>query len=135
MSVPAHEVTPELDRSPDLDIQVAKLHRLAGWTRWLFVMFSWLTIGWWSLWELRESIVLLSEYFSWAGVVYGYYFHLGAGCGLLMCLLFTCSSIVWQISHTVGGLSARERHQLELKVNQIQEKGSRHWLWHWIQIK
>jgi hypothetical protein len=137
MSSTANGAKPQGDNSVDLLLaqQVAKLQQLAVWRRWLSLGFLWLTLGWWSLWELRESIVLLREYFSWAGVIYGFYFHLVPGCGLLACLIFSWSSIFWQISHSFGSLSARERHQLEMKVHQIQAVGTKHWLWNWIQIK
>jgi hypothetical protein len=137
MSSTSNGARPPTDGSADplLAQQVVKLQQLAIWQRWLSLGLLWLTLGGWSLWELRESIVLLREYFSWAGVIYGFYFHLLPGCGLLACLLFTWSSIVWQISHRFGGLSARERHQLETKVHQIQTVGPKHWLWNWIQIK
>ncbi len=129
-----HGSKPDLALSPDplLIQQVAKLQQLEVWRRWLSMLLMWLTLGSWSLWELRESIVILREYFSWSGVVYGCYFHLGGGCGLLFCVLSTCSSLVWQIGHVSGQLSAKERHQLEVRVQQIQASKKENWLWRWI---
>lgn len=125
---------PDLALPPDplLAQQVAKLQQLEVWRRWISMLLMWLTLGSWSLWELRESIVILREYFSWSGVVYGGYFHLGGGCGLLFCVLSTCSSLVWQIGHFFGQLSAKERHQLEVRVQQIQASKKENWLWRWI---
>jgi hypothetical protein len=137
MAVKVNGVMPNLDQSsnPLLASQIAKLQQLIVWQRWLFIAVMWLTLGWWSLWELRDSLVLLREYFSWAGVIYGFYFHLRGGFGLMVCVILTCSSIIWQISHIFWGSSVREIHQLGVMVEKIQEKGPKHWLWYWIQIK
>jgi hypothetical protein len=136
MSVILNGTQSDLEQPPDplLARRIARLQRLAVWQRWLSLVLLWLTLGWWSLWELRESLVLLLEYFSWPGVIYGGYFHLWGGGGLLLCLLFTCSSIIWQIGHSFGVPSPKELHQLAVKVNQIQAKGNKHWLWRWIQV-
>lgn len=127
-SKPDVEILP----NPLLSQQIAKLHQLEVWRRWLSMLLMWLTLGSWSLWDVRESIVILREYFSWPGILYGFYFHLGGGCGLLFCLLSTCSSLLWQISHSAGQLSAKERYQLEVRVRQIQARGQDNWLWRWI---
>lgn len=118
-----------------LNRQVYQLLRLQMVWRWLWVGLIWLTIGAWSLWELRESIMLLHDYFSLTGVIYSLYFHLGAACGIVICLAFTCSSILWQISYIFWGLTDKERHQLAVKVNKIQTAGAKHPLWRWIQVK
>ncbi|MEO0837385.1 MAG: hypothetical protein AAF063_00580, partial [Cyanobacteria bacterium J06643_5] len=55
--------------------QVQRLHELTVYGRWLVVIFLWLTVAPLCLWELRTEIELLREYFTWASVRYGLFFH------------------------------------------------------------
>jgi hypothetical protein len=124
------------EREPDarLDFQVAKLRRLDAWLRWLGVAFVWLTLGVWSCWEMRESLIQLSEYLSWTGLQYSFFYHLiGGGGGLIFCISLTASSIFWQIGQSLWGISARDRQRLETRVQKIVDRGAKHPFWRWIQ--
>jgi hypothetical protein len=116
--------------------QVKRLRRVDVCQRWLFVALLWLTVGAWSFWEMREGMALLWEYFSFTGLKYIVVFHIwGGGAGFILCLTVTLSSIFWQIGHSLWRLSPRERHHLEVRVRQIQERGSKHPYWRWIQVR
>jgi hypothetical protein len=122
------------DSAPDIDRQVSQLRRVEAWVRWLWIALIWLTLGTWSCWEMRESLIQLYEYLSWTGIQYSFFFHLmGGGGGLIICLSMTASCILWQIGQTFLRVSPRERQRLEAKVQRIQKKGSKHPLWRWIQ--
>jgi hypothetical protein len=117
-----------------LDFQVAKLRRVDAWLRWLGMLLVWLTLGAWSCWEMWESLIQLSEYLSWTGIQYSFFYHLiGGGGGLLFCLSLTVSSIFWQIGQNLWGLSPRDRQRLETRVQKILDQGAKHPLWRWIQ--
>jgi hypothetical protein len=118
----------------NLDQQVAKLRRVDMYLRWLLVLLLWLTLGVWSCWEMRESLLQLTEYLSLTGLKYSLFFHLwGGGGGLILCLSLTVSSMLWQIGQSFWRLSSRERQILETRVQKIQEQGAKHPLWRWIQ--
>jgi hypothetical protein len=118
----------------ELDQQVAKLRRIDMFLRWLLILLLWLTIGAWSCWQMRASIQQLSEYFSMTGLRYSLFFNLwGGGAGLIFCISLTLSSVLWQIGHSLWKVSPRERHQLEVRVQQIQNQGSKHPYWRWMQ--
>jgi hypothetical protein len=127
---------PDQAHEPDarLDFQVAKLRRVDAWLRWLGVAFTWLTLGAWSCWEMRESLIQLSEYLSWTGIQYSFFYHLiGGGGGLIFCLSLTMSSIFWQIGQKLWEPSPRDRQRLAIRVQKILDKGTKHPLWRWIQ--
>jgi hypothetical protein len=118
----------------NLDQQVAKLRRVDMFLRWLLVLILWLTLGVWSCWEMRESLLQLTEYLSLTGLKYSLFFHLwGGGGGLILCLSLTVSSMLWQIGQSFWRLSPRERQMLETRVQKIQELGTKHPFWRWIQ--
>jgi hypothetical protein len=119
-----------------LSFQVARLRRIDALMRWGGVALMWLTLGAWSCWEMRESIALLGEYFSFTGLQYSIFFHMwNGGIGLIICVAMTISSLVWQIGRWLWPPSDRERHRLQVRVQQIQAQGSKHLLWRWIQLR
>jgi hypothetical protein len=118
----------------DLDQQIAKLRRVDMCLRWLLILLLWLTLGVWSCWEMRASLLQLTEYLSLTGLKYSLFFHLwGGGGGLILCLSLTVSSILWQIGQSFWQISPRERQVLATRVQQIQDQGSKHPFWRWIQ--
>jgi hypothetical protein len=118
----------------DLDRQVAKLRRVDMCLRWLLVLFLWMTLGAWSCWDMRESLSQLSEYISMTGLRYSLFFHLwGGGAGLIICVSLTLSSLFWQIGQSLWKISDRERQHLETRVQKIQNIGTKHLFWRWIQ--
>jgi hypothetical protein len=115
--------------------QVTRLRRLNAGMRWAGVVLMWMTLGAWSCWEMRESLALLREYFSLIGLQYSVLFHLwGGGTGLVICVAITLSSLLWQIGQWLWQPSDRERHRLEVRVQQIQSQGAKHPFWRWIQV-
>ncbi len=112
--------------------QVAKLHQLTVYGRWLFVILSWLSLGSLGIWGLRREISLLLEHFTWAAVRYGLaYNQLPAVC-LLFCVGITTAVLTWQSRNILWGMPIKERRRLEKQVKKIRSQGPSHPLWKWI---
>ena len=112
--------------------QVQRLHRLTVYGRWLLVGFLWVTIAPLCLWELREDIKFLQQYFTWASVRYGLFFSPFAAIGLSLCVGMTVNVLVWQSRNILFGLPASEKQRLEKQVYRIRQQGSSHPLWKWV---
>jgi len=119
------------DRS-DFKQRVARLHQLTVYGRWLFVLVSWLTLGTYALWHLKDEIFLWLDYFTWAAVYYGFHFNFLPTLCLTFCVAITVSVLFWQSRNIIWGLPENELRQLEKQVNKIQARGSKHPLWKWI---
>jgi hypothetical protein len=117
---------------PDFKQKVARLHQLTVYGRWFFVLFSWLTLGFYALWQLKEEIALCFDYFTWVAVYYGLHFNLVPTLCLIFCIATTLSVLVWQSRNIIWGLPVNEQRQLERQVKKIQAKGKKHPLWKWI---
>ncbi len=116
----------------DLEHKVARLHRLTVYGRWLFVLVSWLTLGSYAFWSLKEEIALVFDYFTWAAVYYGFHFNFLPTLCLAFCVGVTISVLVWQSRNIIWGLPADEQRQLKKQVKKIQARGKKHPLWRWI---
>ena len=116
----------------DFQHQVARLHQLTVYTRWLFVLFSWLTLGFYALCNLKEEISLWLDYFTWAAVYYGFHFNFLPTLCLAFCVATTMSVLVWQSRNLIWGLPRQEKQQLEQRVEKILARGKKHPLWKWI---
>ena len=116
----------------DFQHQVTKLYKLSIYGRWLFVAASWLTIGTYALWSLREEIAICLDYFTWAAVYYGLHFNFLPTLCLAFCIGVTASVLVWQSRNLIWGLPADEKQKLERQVKKIMAKGNKHPLWKWI---
>ncbi|MEL6162326.1 MAG: hypothetical protein AAFY21_09695 [Cyanobacteria bacterium J06641_2] len=112
--------------------QVQRLHELTVYGRWLVVIFLWLTVAPLCLWELRTEIELLREYFTWASVRYGLFFHPFAALGLGLCVGMTLSVLMWQSRNILFGMPVAEKQRLEKQVYRIRQQGSSHPLWKWV---
>ena len=117
----------------NLDQQVKRLHRLTVYGRWLFVVFCWLTLAPFGIWQMRETISLCQEHCTWAAVRYGLQFNPLGGLALTFSIAITTAVLVWQSSHILdGGLSAKQKYYLAEKVKKIKAKGSEHPLYKWV---
>ena len=116
----------------DFQQKVAKLYQLSIYGRWLFVLASWLTLGTYAVWNLREEIALVFDYFTWAAVYYGLHFNFVPTICLAFCIGVTVSVLVWQSRNLIWGLPASERRKLEKQVEKILITGPKHPLWKWI---
>ncbi|MBD2771688.1 hypothetical protein [Iningainema tapete] len=112
--------------------QVERLHQFQVMSRWIFVCFLWLTVGTLSLWNLRDEIWLLRQYFTWAAVRYGLYYHPLATFGLSFCVGMTAAVLVWQSRNILFGIPKQEKQRLEEQVMRIRQQGPSHPLWRWI---
>lgn len=112
--------------------QVARLHQLTVYLRWALVLFSWLTLGTYALWNLREEIAIIFNYFTWAAVYYGLHFNFVPTLSLSFCIATTLSVLIWQSRNIIWGLPAKEKRQLEKQVKKIRASGEKHPLWKWI---
>lgn len=116
----------------DFQHQVTRLYLLSIYGRWLFVAVSWLTLGVYALWNLREEIAICLDYFTWAALYYGLHFNFVPTLCLAFCIGVTVSVLVWQSRNLIWGLPADEKRQLERQVKKIVAKGKKHPLWKWI---
>ena len=112
--------------------KVNRLYELSLYGRWLFVIASWLTLGLYAIWNLREEIALCLDYFTWTAVYYGLHFNVLPTLCLAFCIGTTLSVLLWQSRNIIWGLPEIERRKLERKVEKILNKGTKHPLWKWI---
>ena len=116
----------------DFQHKVAKLHQLNIYTRWIFILFCWLTLGVYALWNLKEEIALCFDYFTWAAVYYGLHFNFLPTLCLAFFVATTLSVLVWQSRNLIWGLPSQEQRELEKRVERILAQGKKHPLWKWI---
>jgi hypothetical protein len=121
---------PTLDPQTQQDIQ--RLYRLTVYGRWLVVLLFWLTIGAFSLWQLRYRIAILLDYFTWAAVRYGLAYHLTAALGLSLCIGLTAAVLTWQSRNRLFGLPEIEKQRLQQQALRIRQQGKSHPLWRWV---
>lgn len=112
--------------------QVQRLHQLTVYTRWLVVGLLWLTVGSWSLWELRSEIVIWRQHFTWTAVRYAFAYNRLPTMGLGLCLGMTIGVLVWQSRNILFGMPIAEKRRLEQQVVKIRQQGQTHPLWNWI---
>lgn len=106
-----------------------RLHRLALKRWWLKTLLLWLTVGSLSLWALREEILTLRQYFTWAALRYGLAYNRLAAIGLGLCIGLTVALLVGESRYILFGLSDTERQRLRQLQAQIDQKGKKHPLW------
>ena len=118
---------------PNFRRQVERLHQLTVYGRWIFVASCWLTLGSFGIWGLRGEISLWLENFTWTAVRYGLAYNPVPTFCLAFCIGITAAVLVWQSSNILrGGISGKQRRQLEKKVQTIQASGPSHPLWKWV---
>jgi hypothetical protein len=125
----ASEPTPEIELDPIFKNQVDNLYRLNVYGRWIIIGMMWLTIGAYSLWELRYPISLIQEDFTWAAVKYGLISQPIPAFGLCLCVGMMTGTLVWQSRNTIWGIPKREQQRLTKQVCQIRQQGISHPLW------
>lgn len=117
----------------NLSIQVEKLNRVAIIARWLFVVFSWLTIGILGIWKLRDEITLLRDHFTWTALRYAIAYNRLASFYLAFCIGATTAVLIRQSLNIIRGkISTEEKRRLEKEVMKIRSQGARHPLWRWV---
>ena len=116
----------------DFQQKVEKLYQLSIYGRWLFVVASWLTLGLYALWNLKEEIAIGLDYFTWAAVYYGLHFNFVPTLCLAFCIGVTVSALVWQSRNLIWGLPVEEKRRLEKQVKKILAQGNKHPLWKWL---
>jgi hypothetical protein len=112
-----------------LDREVERLYQVTVYSRWLFVLFCWLTFGSVGIWGLRQEILLWVDYFTWSAVRYGLMFNPFPSLCLFFCIAVTISVLVWQSRNELVGLPATEKYRLQKFVKKIRAYGPRHPLW------
>jgi hypothetical protein len=120
------------DSDRTIQVQVQRLHRLKVYLRWILVIFLWLTVGVWSLFQLREEIALWLDYWTWVAVRYGLAYNRLPAIGLALCVGTTVSVLIWQSRNILLGIPTQEQKRMEKIVRQINAKGSKHPLWWWV---
>lgn len=112
--------------------QVQRLHQLTVYSRWLFVVVCWLSLGSFGIWGLRDEFRLWREHLTWAAVRYGLAYNMIPATCLFFCVGVTGAVLTWQSRNILRGLSPQERRSLEKQVKRIQAIGPRHPLWKWV---
>ncbi len=123
---------PEIELDQIFKNQIDRLYSLTVYSRWVVIVLLWLTIGAYSLWELRYPINLIQEDFTWAAVKYGLVFQPIPAFGLCLCLGMMTGTLVWQSRNLIWGLPKKEHQQLIRQVANIRKQGSSHPLWKWV---
>jgi hypothetical protein len=131
-SEPSVPAVPDIELDPIFKNQMANLYRLNVYGRWLVIGSLWLTVGAYSLWELRYPISLIQEQFTWAAVKYGLMFQPIPAFGLCLCVGVMTGTLVWQSRNILWGISKKERQQLIKQVGEIRKQGDAHPLWKWV---
>lgn len=122
----------KLELDPIFELEMERLHRLTVYGRWVTVLALWVSVGAWSLWQLRYNIGLLQEHFTWAAVRYGLHFNPFPTLGLSVCIGMTAGVLVWQSRNVLFGLSKSDQKRLLQQVRQIRHEGRSHPLWKWV---
>jgi hypothetical protein len=123
---------PKVELDPIFQTQIARLYRVTVYIRWLIIGLLWLTVGAYSLWELRYPINLIQEDFTWAAVRYGLAFQPIPAFGLCLCIGMMAGTLVWQSRNQIWGLPKPEYQRLIKQVGEIRKQGSSHPLWKWV---
>ena len=118
-----------LQRDPAFTQAIDRLHRLNVIGRWLTLLILWLTVGGWSLWQLRKTWQILQDYFTWSAIRVGLMFHPIAAVGLGLCIGLTLSTLIGQSRNLIWGLPDYEQASLRGRVLKIQQQGRSHPLW------
>ncbi|MCS6960138.1 MAG: hypothetical protein RMK91_08805 [Pseudanabaenaceae cyanobacterium SKYGB_i_bin29] len=113
-------------------LPLQRLIDLQTWGRWLFSGTMWLTIGLFSLWQLRREIALMAEFFTWAAVRATIKFRPLPSLGVMFCVSTTLATLVWQSQHILFGFSPREYQRMVKYLQRIESKGDKHPLWRWL---
>lgn len=108
-------------------LEVLRQRALRHW--WRLTVVLWLTIGLWSLWQLRGEFQLWLQYFTWTAVRYSLAYNRLAGLGLALCVGLTMATLVSESRHILWGLSKSERTRLEKQLTLIHRQGPSHPLW------
>ncbi len=122
----------ESSEDPQFTAAIDRLHELTVWGRWMVVTVLWLTVGSWSLWQMRKVWDVAWEYFSWSAIRYGLIFNPWAAAGLGLCIGMTLSVLIWQSRNIIWGLPQAEQQILQKRVLKIHQQGPSHPLWKWV---
>jgi hypothetical protein len=123
---------PDIELDPIFKNQVARLYRVTVYLRWIVIGLLWLTVGAYSLWELRYPISLIQEDFTWAAVRYGLAFQPIPAFGLCLCVGMMAGTLFWQSRNQIWGLPKPEYQRLIRQVSEIRKQGNSHPLWKWV---
>lgn len=113
----------------NLDEAVKKLHKITLSIRWLVVAVCWLLVVPVSLWQLRDDIALMTDYFTWSALRYSLIYHLVPAFFLFLSIGITVAVLLRHSQYVLWGILPKERKQLEQQVKKIHRLGHRHPLW------
>jgi hypothetical protein len=116
---------------PEQGIEILRQRMIRNW--WLVTIVLWLTVGAWSLWDLRAEMDLWLQFFTWTAVRYSLAYNRLPALGLGLCCGMTMAVLVIESRHLIWGLSKTERVRLERQLSKIRQKGPSHPLWRVLQ--
>jgi hypothetical protein len=117
---------------PDFVADLERLDVLTVRLRWAVVVGLWLTIGALSLWQMREPLWLMSQYFTWAALHYAFRFNRWSALGIMICMVMTLSVLLSQSRNILFGRSASDQERLHQQLLRIKQQGESHPLWRWL---
>jgi hypothetical protein len=119
-----------VDSQPNTEQAIESLRQkmLRNW--WLLTVGLWLTVGAWSLWQLRAEFQIWAQYFTWTAVRYSLAYNRLASIGFGLCFGLTMALLISESRHILWGLSKQERERLERQLARIRQQGPSHPLWH-----
>jgi hypothetical protein len=111
-----------------LQQQIQRLYQFILYMRWLKVGFLWLTVAPLSLWGMRHEFPLWFDYFTWTAVRYSLIYNPLSALGLGFCVGLTLSTLIWQSSNALFGISPSYLRYLEKRVLKIRQRRPGDWL-------
>ncbi|NEP16459.1 MAG: hypothetical protein F6J97_06080 [Leptolyngbya sp. SIO4C1] len=108
-------------------IEALRQQMLRTW--WRVTLGLWLTVGLFSLWQLRSDFQLWLQYFTWTAVRYALAYNRLASLGLGLCVGLTVALLINESRHMLWGMTPTERARLEQQLAQIDRQGPSHPLW------
>lgn len=109
------------------EIEALRQAMMRSW--WWVCLALWLTVGTLSLWLLREDLIELREYFTWAALRYMLYYGRPAAMGLGLCFGLTLALLYAESRQILWGISTGEQTRLQDRLNKIHAQGPSHPQW------
>jgi len=120
---------PQAQNTSDRENEIEALRQNMMKTWWLLCLGLWIVIGLPCLWWIRQDLVEIAEYFTWAAVRSIFLFQRVAGTGVAFCIAVTFALLVSESRQILWGISKEERHRLAKNLDRIHEQGPTHPQW------
>jgi hypothetical protein len=106
-----------------LEPKVKKVYQINLYRKWRIVAICWLTLGIFSIWELRHEIALWQDYFTWSALRYALAYHRLASLSFSICLGLTIGLLISQCRDILWGISEQEKYRLTQELEKLCNSG------------